>query len=133
LGEHDLTDRGDSEGNTAATPRIALPKNIAQTLKFLDDVDLETLRLSVDSEVRRRRSARGGEAAVEQSGDDAPQKRQGKKSTGTRTSVPLPVGKASLIRASAKSGLKPQAIARTLRISLLEVNRVLGVAAKRKR
>jgi hypothetical protein len=36
-------------------PKIALPKNLAQTLQFLSDVDLETLRVSVDSELKRRR------------------------------------------------------------------------------
>ena len=36
-------------------PKIALPKNIAQTLQFLSDDDLETLRVSVDSELKRRR------------------------------------------------------------------------------
>jgi hypothetical protein len=36
-------------------PKIALPKNLAQTLRFLSDDDLETLRGSVDSELERRR------------------------------------------------------------------------------
>jgi hypothetical protein len=36
-------------------PKIALPKNLAQTLQFLSDVDLETLQVSVDSELKRRR------------------------------------------------------------------------------
>ena len=35
-------------------PKIALPKNIAQTLQFLSDDDLETLRVSVNSELERR-------------------------------------------------------------------------------
>ena len=34
-------------------PKIALPKNLAQTLQFLSDDDLETLRVSVDSELER--------------------------------------------------------------------------------
>jgi hypothetical protein len=45
----------------------------------------------------------------------------------------LPAGKASLIRASFESGMKPQAIARTLRIALAQVNEVLATKAKRKR
>jgi hypothetical protein len=45
-----MADHQDPEGSAAAKPRIALPKNIAQTLKFLDDIDLETLRLSVETE-----------------------------------------------------------------------------------
>jgi hypothetical protein len=126
-----MADHQDPEGSAAAKPRIALPKNIAQTLKFLDDIDLETLRLSVETEVQRRRSPAG--AVTEQKGDDAPPDPPANKPTARRDEVPVPVGKASLIRASAKSGLKPTAIARTLRIPLADVNRVLAVPAKTRR
>jgi hypothetical protein len=126
-----MVDHQDPECSAAAKPRIALPKNIAQTLQFLNDIDLETLRLSVDSEVQRRRSLRG--AVALQKGDDVPPRPSAKKATARRNEVPVPAGKASLIRASAKSGLKPTAIARTLRISLAEVNRVLAVPAKTRR
>ncbi|MCW5701969.1 MAG: hypothetical protein KIT82_05225 [Bradyrhizobium sp.] len=126
-----MADHQDPEGSAAAKPRIALPKNIAQTLKYLDDIDLETLRLSVETEVQRRRSPTG--AVTEQKGDDAPPIPSAKKSKVRRSDVPVPAGKVSLIKASAKSGLKPTAIARTLRISLAEVNRVLAVPAKPKR
>jgi len=121
----------ESEDSAATKPRIALPKNIAQTLQFLADIDLETLRLSVDSEVQRRRSLTG--AVAVQKGDDAPPKPSVKKPMARRREVPVPAGKASLIRASAKSGLKPRAIARALHISLADVNRVLAVPAKPKR
>ena len=126
-----MADHQESEGSAAAKPRIALPKNIAQTLQFLDDIDLETLRLSVASEVQRRRSLAGA-VAVEK-GDAVPPQPSAKKPTARRNEVPVPGGKASLIRASAESGLKPTAIARTLRISLADVNRVLAVPAKPKR
>jgi hypothetical protein len=33
-------------------PRIALPKNLAQTLRFLSDGDLETLRAALRSSLR---------------------------------------------------------------------------------
>src|SRR5215469_2141810 len=36
-------------------PTIALPKSLAQTLQFLSDDDLETLRVAVDCELERRR------------------------------------------------------------------------------
>src|SRR6478672_11905664 len=36
-------------------PRIALPKDLARTLQFLSDDDLETLRASVEIELARRR------------------------------------------------------------------------------
>jgi len=126
-----MADHQDPEGSAAAKPRIALPKNIAQTLKFLDDIDLETLRLSVETEMQRRRSLTG--AVAEQKGDDAPQKTSAKKSKVRQSDVPVPAGKVSLIKASAKSGLNPTVIARTLRISLADVNRVLSVPAKTRR
>jgi hypothetical protein len=59
-----MADHPEAEGSAAPTPRIALPKNIAQTLKFLDDIDLETLRLSVESELQRRRSTTRPETLV---------------------------------------------------------------------
>jgi hypothetical protein len=45
-------------------PKIALPKNLAQTLQFLSDVDLETLQVSVDSELKRRPQQRFREAGA---------------------------------------------------------------------
>jgi hypothetical protein len=41
-------------------PRIELPKNLAQTLQFLGDDDLETLRASVEIEFARRLSTSTG-------------------------------------------------------------------------
>jgi len=45
----------------------------------------------------------------------------------------VPTGKANLIRASYQAGMKPVAIARTLRISRSLVDRVLGSSEKLKR
>jgi hypothetical protein len=126
-----MADHQDPDGSAAAKPRIALPTNIAQTLTFLDDIDLETLRLSVAAEVQRRRSLTGAVAVPK--GDDVLPERSAKKPTARRNEAPVPAGKVSLIRASAKSGLKPSAIARTLRISLTDVNCVLAEPANRKR
>jgi hypothetical protein len=113
-----------SHGVGEGRPRIALPKSIAQTLTYLDDSDLEALRWAVEQEVRRRRVEKGEEAA-----DTPPEVRRAKgRSTGAaakQDGSALPVGKASLIRASAQSGMKPQAIARSLRLPVAEVNRVL--------
>jgi hypothetical protein len=64
---------------------------------------------------------------------DAPPEPSVKKATTKRAKIPVPAGKASLIRASAKSGLKPKAIARSLRISLTDVKRVLEAPRKPKR
>ena len=106
-----MADHQESEDSAAAKPRIALPKNIAHTLRFLNDIDLETLRLTVDSEVKRRRALTG--VVAEPKDDDAPPEPSAKKPTARRNQVPVPAGKASLIKASAKSGLnRRQSLAR---------------------
>jgi DNA invertase Pin-like site-specific DNA recombinase len=51
----------------------------------------------------------------------------------TREIDELPEGKANLIRASFRAGIKPVAIARTFRISQSLVNRVLNSIEKPKR
>ena len=45
----------------------------------------------------------------------------------------MPAGKANFIRASFQTGMKPSAIARSLRISQSIVDQVLGKQAKPKR
>jgi hypothetical protein len=108
-------------------PRIALPKTIGQTLKYLDHDDLAALRAAVEEEWVRRGSgvaplpvhATRGEAST----GPAPGKAKPSASK-------LPVGKVSLIKASARSGMKRAAIARTLRLPLAEVNRVLNAERK---
>ena len=130
-----MSDLPRPDGDGGATPRIALPKNIAQTLRYLHDVDLESLRAAVETELERRRAEKGTETEVPEAappqvpratrGGAAPAVAQGRRA--------LPLGKASLIRASARSGMKPQAIARSIRIPLAEVNRVLKSEGKPKR
>jgi hypothetical protein len=100
-----------------------LPQKLAQTLKRLDDADLETLHREVEAEMRRRGLGKSGEVKR-----DAP----APPPTATSGSM-IPAGKASLIRASYQAGLKPLAIARTLRVSQALVNQVLGTHAKAKR
>jgi hypothetical protein len=125
------------DGDGGAPPRIALPKNIVQTLKYLDDLDLESLRAAVETELRRRLAEKGTEPELP-AARVAPAREQRVRSVGADTAVvqsssALPLGKASLIKASARSGMKPRAIARSLRIPLAEVNRVLQSEAKPKR
>ena len=110
-------------------PKIALPKNLAQTLQFLSDDDLETLRASVETEVERRRLSSAGPIV------SAPKPASATKASKGRPEEPnsgaaIPAGRASLIKASYCTGMKPVAIARTLRVSLSVVNKVLGTASK---
>ena len=116
-------------------PKIALPKNLAQTLQFLSDDDLETLRVSVDSELVRRRptssgaNARKASALQPAAAATASRGRHGKLDSGTA----IPAARVSLIKASYHAGIKPVAIARTLRVSLSIVNKVLSTEPKARR
>jgi len=112
-------------------PRIGLPKNLARTLQFLSDDDLETLRASVELELARRPPTSSGPitrkvAAVQ----PAIPARSSRSPKGARHSVPVPAGKISLIRASYHAGMKPAAIARTLRVSMSVVSEVLSTEPK---
>jgi hypothetical protein len=115
-------------------PKIGLPKGLAQTLQFLSDDDLETLRVSVDSELERRRPTGAGpearKASTLQPGATATSRgRHRKLDSGTA----IPAGRVSLIKASHRVGMKPAAIARTLRVSLSVVNKVLSMEPKARR
>jgi hypothetical protein len=115
--------------------KIVLPKNVAQTLQFLSDDDFETLRVSVDSELKRRRptgarpNARKVSAAQPAAAATASRGRHGELDSGTG----IPAGRVSLIKASYQAGMKPVAIARSLRVSLSIVNKVLSTEPKASR
>ena len=119
----------------SGAPKIALPKNLAQTLQFLSDVDLETLQVSVDSELKRRRptsarpNARKASAARPAAAATVSRGQHGELDSGTA----IPAGRASLIKASYQAGMKPVAIARSLRVSLSIVNKVLSTELKARR
>jgi hypothetical protein len=99
-------------------PRVTLPKNLAETLKRLEDAELVTLFREVTVEVERR-------------GMTVPAaKIQGRQSKSSGAPADLPAGKANLIKASYSAGMKPSAIARTFRLSRSVINRVLSLPAK---
>ena len=111
-----------------------LPSNLPEALKQLDDAQLRTLLRDVGAEIDRR----GMSEPVKAVGHAEPAEKatRRKTSAGPRQTVAeaeVPEGKANMIRASFKAGMKPTAIARSLRISQLHVNRVLGAPEKPKR
>lgn len=118
-----------SEGNEPR--RIVLPKNIGQTLQYLDDFDLEALQHAVEQELHRRRAEKG-EEPVAQAPQPSPSKapRVTAKPAARAGRSQVPTGKASLIKASFLAGLKPRVIARTLKVSLAQVNDVLKEEVK---
>lgn len=120
-----------SAGSTSANepptpPRVTLPRNLSATLRGLEDGDLETLQREVAAEVQRRRSVKPMETIEEVSSSQAV-------SPAKAAAADVPTGKANLIRASHQAGMKPVAIARSLRISRSLVDRVLGSSDKLKR
>ncbi len=106
--------------------RVTLPRNLSATLRGLEDVDLETLQREAAAEIKRRRSAKPTETIAKV---PPPQGLSPAKAA----AADVPMGKANLIRASYQAGMKPVAIARSLRISRSLVDRVLGSSEKPKR
>jgi hypothetical protein len=113
-------------------PRVTLPKNLSETLKRLEDAELETLLREVIAEAERRGVMKSVKTVA------APQtvpaaKYQARQSKSSGAPADLPAGKANLIKASHSTGMKPAAIARMFRLSQSVVNRVLDLPAKSKR
>ena len=114
----------------ADSRRIRLPSDLCVSLKYLDNEELERLREAVSSEIKCRSLSlpQGKPAALSPSPDH--RSVENKKEREPRE---IPVGKASLILASFKAGLKPAAIARSLRISQSLVRDVLNSARQTKK
>ncbi len=112
-----------SVNEPTAPPRVTLPKNLPTTLQGLGDIELETLQRAIDAEIKRR--SRGG-LDIKVPGPKAI-------ATAKASDAKIPAGKANLILASFQTGMKPSAIARTLRVSQAVVNEVLGTQAKPRR
>ena len=118
----------DSAGSTSVNappgpPRVTLPRNLSATLQGLQDIELETLQQAVGAEIKRRGMNKPA-VEVPESQAVAPAK---------SSEAKMPAGKANLIRASFQTGMKPSAIARSLRVSLTVVNQVLGTQVKPRR
>jgi hypothetical protein len=113
-------------------PRVTLPKNLSETLKRLEDAELETLLREVTAEAERRGVMKPiNTSAAPQTVPAA--KFQARQSKNSGAPADLPAGKANLIKASHAAGMKPAAIARMFRLSQSVVNRVLDLPAKSKR
>lgn len=110
--------------------RIGLPSDLSVSLQYVNNDELERLSEAVSSEFNRRglSLSQAKPAALLSSPDHRSLKRNKKE----RESREIPVGKMSLIQASFSAGLKPAAIARSLRVSQSLVRDVLSSAQKRK-
>jgi hypothetical protein len=113
----------------SALRRIRLPSDLSASLKYLDNDELERLREAISSEINRRnRSLPDIKPAAVASPDHRSVDRHKKE----REPREIPAGRVSLIQASFRAGLKPAAIARSLRISQSLVRDVLSSAPKAK-
>ncbi len=108
--------------------RVTLPSDLSGSLKYLDDAQLQRLCEAVAVEINRR-----NQGAPNNEATGAPptvMSLQGKSAAFTNNKIrgidEIPEGKANLIRASFRVGVKPAAIARTFRISQSLVNHVLS-------
>lgn len=103
----------------ASEPRQLLPKDLAGSLKRLDNAEIDTLLAAVTTEAERR----GRLPKPQSQGEVTP--------AGRRTAVEavaggLTTGKLNAVRAAFKAGVKPSAIARQFGISQSDVRKALA-------
>ena len=110
-----------------AIPRVVLQNDLSASLQHLEGAELQRLLKAVEAEVQRRRWATSAGRPDEAAAKPAPPR------TEPAEISDIPEGKANLVRASFKAGLKPAAIARTFGVSLSLVNRIVRAAEKAQR
>jgi hypothetical protein len=128
---------GAPSGSIAGEPvpaRVTLPGNLSEALKYLDDAQLQKLLDAVTAEIKRRRQAAPQKPAspAPLTATLSPGKSMARHDTNADRIDEVPQGKANLIRASFKAGLKPAVIARTFGISESAISRILGSLEKSK-
>ena len=117
--------------------RVILPPNLPEALKNLHDDQLQLLRKDVSLEIERRKSAALPKPSPVEATPTVAKRKASKPATMAGADLDerrdVPEGKANLIRASFRAGLKPAAIAKTVGVPQSTVNRVLGVPEKSNR
>ena len=120
-----------------AMQRVILPPNLPEALKNLHDDQLQLLLKDVSLEIERRKSAALPKPSPVEATPTVAKRKASKPATMAGADLDerrdVPEGKANLIRASFRAGLKPAAIAKTVGVPQSTVNRVLGVPEKSKR
>ena len=105
-------------------PRHLLPKDLAGSLRRLDDVEIDTLLSAVTKEAERR-----GRLPKRKSVPDA--KSQARQTAIEEVAGGLTKGKLNAVRAAFKAGVKPSVIAREFGISQSDVRRALAQGRRR--
>jgi hypothetical protein len=117
-----------SATDAPSAARVTLPSDLPGSLKYLDDAQLQRLREAVSAEIDRRthttRQNKAGAMANKRA--SSPSRSKVSRNDKIKAASDIPAGKVNLIQASFRAGLKPAAIARTLRISETLVRRVLA-------
>ena len=111
-----------------AVRRIALPSDLATSLRYLDDAGLERLLAAVNAEMDRRKGTPSAASTVEPATCAASRPAP----SGHGELAEIPEGKANLIRASFGAGMKPPTIARTLGVPLSVVKRITRSTEKQR-
>jgi hypothetical protein len=105
------------------SPPVALPNDLATSLRYLEGSELQRLQAAVEAEIARRKRGTSTSRTDKGSAPEPPPPRPS--SIEAAKVAEIPEGKANLIRASFNAGLKPATIARTLGVSLSLVNRII--------
>ena len=111
-------------------PRYALPSDLSASLRYLDDMQLDTLLQAVAVELRRRGRPAGADAPAQPATKKEPGRASRPPSRAKGWPTPVTTGQARIVRAAFEAGVKPAALARQFRLSRAQVERIVG-AAKR--
>jgi hypothetical protein len=114
--------------NLASQQRHFLPKDLAEALKRLDDVEIDALLAAVITEAERRGRRPPSPANEKPVADAKPQRRREAAQDGTGS---LTTGKLTAVRAAFKAGVKPSAIARQFGISQSDIRKALALGMRR--
>lgn len=96
----------------APLARYVLPKNLAETIKRLEDQELERL-LTIALHEQKRRGMKAS-----QSDNNPPERAEG-------VAVPMTISKINAVRAAFKAGVTPSRIARQFGLSQADVRKAL--------
>ena len=119
--------RSVSSTDAPSPARVTLPSNLSGSIKYLDDAQLQRLLDAVTVEIDRRNQGTPTNETVTAAATGTSRGQSAAfRNKKIREIDEIPEGRANLIRASFRAGVKPAAIARTFRISPSLVNRVLS-------
>jgi hypothetical protein len=117
-----------ASGDIPTSPPVALPRDLATALRYLEDSELHRLQAAVETEIARRK--RSTSIGGTDKGSAPHTSRSVSSPIEAAKIAEIPGGKANLIRASFEAGLKAPTIARTFGVSLSVVNRVIRPTKK---